>query len=85
MELGGLSLDGNWSGSDFPTSRYPDTFKDRGEFYDTERVLPQTEDGRDFTYVGQFEMWNYIGDTNGVLVVFYDPQDRIVLNTIDWT
>jgi hypothetical protein len=48
-------------------------------------VLPRTEDGRDFHYVGEVEMWNYVGDTNGVLVLFYDPKDRVVLTTIDWT
>jgi hypothetical protein len=35
--------------------------------------------------VGEVEMWNYIGDTNGVLVLFFDPQERIALTTIDWT
>jgi len=27
---------------------------------------------------------NCVGDTNGVLVVFFDPHERIVLTTIDW-
>jgi hypothetical protein len=30
-------------------------------------------------------MWNYIGYTNGVLVMFFDPQEQVALTTIDWT
>lgn len=85
-DLGGVSFGGNWSSSrDFPMSRYPDQFEDLGKVYDSERVLPRTEDGRDFHYVGEVEMWNYIGDTNGVLVLFFDPKERVALTTIDWT
>jgi hypothetical protein len=85
-DLGGVSFGGNWDHyGDFPLSRYPDQFEDRGKFYKCDRVVPRTEDGRDFHYIGEVEMWNYIGDTNGVLVVFYDPTERIVLTTIDWT
>lgn len=35
-------------------------------------------------YLGEVEMWNYI-DSNGVLLLFYDPKDRIALTTVDWT
>jgi hypothetical protein len=87
QDLGGVSFDGNWSCDDdgFPFSRYPDQYEDRGKMYECERVLPRTEDGRDFVYIGEVENWNYIGQTNGMLVVFYDPKDQIVLTTIDWT
>ena len=75
--LGGVSGGGNWSNSSsLPVSKSGDS---------GEGILPQTEDGRSFRYVGDVEMWHYIGDTNGVLVVFYDPKDRIVLTTVDWT
>jgi hypothetical protein len=66
-------------------SRYPDQFEDLGKVYDSERVLPRTEDGRDFHYVGEVEMWNYINYTNGVLVLFFDPKERVALTTIDWS
>ena len=81
-DLGGTNYDRNWSDG-FPTSKYPDKLEDRGQFEDCNRVLPQTEDGRDFVYVGEIEMWNYIGDTNGSLLLFYDPVQQIALTTID--
>src|SRR5262249_16065747 len=85
-KLGGVSFHANWSNmADFPFSRYADQVEDRAKIYDSDRVLPQTEDGRDFHYVGEIEMWNYIEDTNGVLMLFFDPQDRIALKTIDWS
>lgn len=85
-DLGGVSFGGNWSNyDDFPLSRYPDRYEDRGQMVEDERTLPRTEDGRDFHYIGKVDMWSYIGDTNGVLVVFYDPKDRIVLTTLDWS
>jgi len=85
-DLGGVSFDANWSnGGDFPISQYPDSYEDRGKRYDCDRVVPQTEDGRDFHFVGEVEMWNFIGPTNGVLVLFFDPKDRVALTTIDWT
>ena len=71
--------------SGFPLARYPDQFEDRGKVHPCDRVLPQTEDGRDFHYIGEVEMWNYIDYTNGVLLLFYDPCERIALTTIDWT
>lgn len=86
--LGGASYDGNWSSAyseGFPLSRYPDKLEDCGHFYDCDRVLPQTDDGRDFVYVGEMEMWNYIGPTNGSLLLFYDPGQQIALTTIDWS
>lgn len=85
-ELGGKSFDGNWSNMrDFPISRYPDQYEDCGKTHECDRVLPQTQDGRDFAYIGQVEMWNYIGDSNGVLILFYDPQEQIALSVIDWS
>ena len=86
--LGGASYDSNWSSAyseGFPISRYPDKFEDRGQFYDSDRVVPQTDDGRDFVYVGEIEMWNYIGHTNGSLLLFYDPVQQIALTTFDWS
>jgi hypothetical protein len=82
--LGGVSLGGNWA-CDFPLSAYPDQFEEGGNVHNCDRVVPRTEDGRDFHYIGNVEMWNYISDTNGILLLFYDPVDRIVLTTIDWT
>ena len=84
--IGGKSFYGNWSfASEFPCSQYPDKYQDDDGTIECDRVLPQTEDGRDFHFIGELEMWNYIGYTNGVVVLFYDPQTQIALSGFDWT
>ncbi|MBC8289675.1 MAG: hypothetical protein H8E37_05090 [Planctomycetes bacterium] len=92
VSVGGESFDGNWSGcgwpSELPINRYPD----REKFPPTEhgspdcgRVCPCSEDGRNFRYICGIEMWRYINDTNGFLLIFYDPVDQILVNVIDWS
>tara|TARA_R110002020_G_scaffold45955_2_gene131022 strand:+ start:121 stop:909 length:789 start_codon:yes stop_codon:yes gene_type:complete len=87
QSIGGRSFHGNWSNFTyrFPLSRYPDRFIEGNESFECDQVLPQTKDGRDFVFIGSLEMWNYIGSHNGILMLFYDPVDKIALNTIDWT
>ncbi len=59
--IGGVSFVGNWScADDFPISVYPDKCNDDGDIYDCDRVLPQTEDGRDFIFIGGIELWNFV-------------------------
>jgi hypothetical protein len=48
-------------------------------------ALPKTEDGRDFVYVGCFEMGTYLGIEDGGMMVFYDDREKTVLTTFDWT
>ena len=48
-------------------------------------MYPRTEDGRDYRFVGSVEMWNYLGDTNGTLLLFFDPKVRVALSTVDWS
>jgi hypothetical protein len=86
-DLGGISFAGNWSANmwgDFPLSRYPDRYEDGGKVYECDRALPRTEDGRDFSYIGDVAVWNYV-DGNGEWRIFYDPRERIVLTTIEWS
>ncbi|MEX0724713.1 MAG: hypothetical protein WD065_00505, partial [Planctomycetaceae bacterium] len=79
--LGGVSYDTNWSSTlDFPLSRYPDARDDEVGI-----CFPKTEDGREFAFIGEIEMWNYGGATNGILLLFYDPVQQIALSTIEWT
>lgn len=81
-DLGGESWHGNWSnGSGFPLSKYPAV----RDGYDTFKAYPRTADGRDFRFVGGVEMWNYLGDTNGTLLLFFDPEERVALSTVDWS
>ena len=85
--LGGFSSDGNWSNTrDFPISRYPEpTDATTDQTVEWNRALPQTHDGRDFCFIGEVELWNYIGASSGILVLFYDPVSQTVLTTIDWS
>jgi hypothetical protein len=49
-------------------------------------ALPRTEDGRDFRYLGCVSMETYVGDiADGLVLVFFDPRDQIVLTTFDWS
>jgi len=82
--LGGLSFSSNWSVSNFPMSRYPGEYEVDGEIGEWVRVVPQTEDGRDFVFIGQFDMWDYMEYSNGSLLLFYDPVENTALTTIDW-
>ncbi len=93
-DLGGTSFDGNWSHngweSSLPINRYPDANRfpltQHGDQACTPgRVVPRTPDGRDYIYIGSISMWNYIGDTNGAMLYFYDPGEQIVTSVIDWT
>jgi hypothetical protein len=86
-KLGGISFEGNWSSNprDFPLSKYPDKFEDEGKIYDADRVLPRTEDGRDFHFIGEIILYEYVKGTNGHLLLFFDPKQRIALTTFDWT
>ncbi len=93
-DLGGTSFDGNWSHngweSSLPINRYPDSdrfppWKDGDRICQPGRVVPRANDGRDFLYIGSISMWNYIGDTNGAMLLFFDPVDQIATSVIDWT
>lgn len=46
---------------------------------------PKTEDGREFIYVGCFEMGTYVGEADGGMLAFYDPVDQLLLTTFDWS
>ncbi|QDT77478.1 hypothetical protein Mal35_09040 [Gimesia maris] len=83
-DLGGLSFSSNWSVSNFPMSCYLGDYEVDGKIDEWERVVPQTEDGRDFVFIGQVDMWNYMEYTNGSLLLFYDPVEKLALSTIDW-
>jgi hypothetical protein len=93
-DLGGTSFDGNWSHngweSELPINRYPDPDRfppvQHGDrICRAGRVVPRTKDGRDFLYIGSISMWNYIDETNGAMLLFFDPVDQIAISAIDWT
>lgn len=47
--------------------------------------LPLTEDGRAFHYIGSVEQSHYLGNGNGALGFFYDPEERVVLSIYNWS
>jgi hypothetical protein len=78
-ELGGQSFDGNWS-SGFPFLEKREHDEDGDE---RNVMLPLTEDGRPFYYIGDVTGFHYFeGGADGVLL-FYDPQEQIALVTFD--
>ncbi len=48
-------------------------------------AVPLTEDGREFVYVGCFELGTYLNEADGGMLAFYDPQDQVLLTTFDWS
>jgi len=70
----------NWSAcsSDMPLVRHSD-----------DHSVPQTEDGREFIYVGELCSGNYIRANRYVLgcelLLFYDPQTQTAITTFDWS
>jgi hypothetical protein len=81
--LGGFSLYGNWPGiGGFPLSQYPYIDANGDEWT---KVLPRTEDGRDFAFIGSIPSWNYVRRNGSELHLFYDHQDGIALTTFDWS
>lgn len=78
--LGGTCGAGNWAEANFPLSQYPYVDSEYGESL---KVYPKTEEGRDFSFIGEIPTWHYT--SNGCqLLLFYDPRDQIVLTTFDW-
>lgn len=81
--LGGVAGYGNWPETgDFPFSVR--SYMDRNGEEDT-HVCPQTEDGRDFEFIGSIPAWNYVPSVGCELLLFYDPKDHIALTTFDWS
>ncbi len=51
----------------------------------TSTSVPKTADGREFIYVGCFDLGTYVGDADGWMLAFYDPVDQLLLTTFDWS
>ena len=91
-DLGGKSLDGNWS-----CQSGEDTIivLDGGVYIDDEGTdwgvaIPQTPDGRDFEFIGRANAHEYTSWANCMgagtdTLLFYDPVDQIALTTFDWS
>lgn len=83
--LGGEMWYGNWT----DTSPIPSAFEMTvNELSDTE--LPNdgisiTYKGKEFIYVAEVSGYNYCGEGADAILMFYEPESRIVLFTYDWT
>lgn len=69
----------NWAAlDDMPLSRHSDYHS-----------VPQTEDGRDFIFVGELRTSHYVWSKRWALgcelLLFYDPVTRVLLTTFDWS
>lgn len=81
QEIGGQCGCGNWS-SGFPLLEQEAVDQEGEEILN---MIPLTQDNRPFLYIGDLHGFNYIeGAADGILL-FYDPVDKIVLFTFNWT
>ena len=84
--IGGPCPGGNWEHTDTPL--LPGIRADaNGELRCN--LLPLTDDGRPFLFVGQLSSSTYVWSEQHALccdlLLFYDPQSRISLTTFDWS
>ena len=93
---GGFSGDRNWAhSSDFSLKvTKGKAIQKSGESLKwlPDVVVPFTSDYRTFEYIGFFNTYSYIDGEDSArwsmsyeLIVFYDPQEQIVLTTFDFT
>lgn len=85
-EIGAPSEGGNWPTYDFPLHR--EKMDVDGE--EVDHIVPLTEDGRLFIFVGALQAWHYAQYDEHFgfdcdLLLFYDPETRIGLTTFDWS
>ncbi len=84
--IGGPCEGGNWVNTDVPL--LPGAATDaNGEL--RYNILPLTDDGRPFLFVGQLSSSAYIWSKHHALccdlLLFYDPISRVALTTFDWS
>ena len=82
--LGGEMWYGNWTN----TSPVPSAFEMNID--ETSENLPNdgisiSFKGKEFMYVGEVSGYSYCGDGADAILMFYEPENRIVLFTYDWT
>lgn len=82
--LGGELWDGNW----VYTSPIPPAFE--LNVNESDEDLPNdgisiSYKGKEFLYIGEVAGYNYCGDGADAILMFYEPESRIVLFTYDWT
>lgn len=85
-EIGPPSEGGNWPETvEFPM--HWGTLQINGE--ETDHIVPLTEDGRSFLYVGTLSAFCWLlPETSALgcdLLLFYDPVTRTALTTFDWS
>lgn len=74
--LGGEVWDGNWTN----TAPIPPAF----EMRINDEISISYKD-KEFMYVGEVAGYSYCGDGADAILMFYEPENRIVLFTFDWT
>lgn len=83
--LGGEICYGNWT----ETSPVPSAFKMNIKEVSKEKLLNDgisiTYKDKEFIYIGEVAGYSYCGSGADSILMFYEPQSRIVLFTYDWT
>lgn len=82
--LGGEIWCGNWTN----TSPVPSAFEMNID--ETSENLPNdgisiSYKGNEFMYIAEVSGYNYCGDGADAILMFYEPENRIILFTYDWT
>ncbi len=84
--IGGSCKGGNWEDTEFPLLPGVSTDSEGKRRY---RILPLTDDGRPFMFIGQLASSAFIWSQRFALccdlLLFYDPEKRVALTTFDWS
>lgn len=89
VELGGVPGGCNWAGLGGMRLAFSPYTDKSG--YEDRVAVPKTEDGRDFCFIVEFDLLNYLQASTDTLIdgchvlLFLDPVDQVALTTFDWS
>ncbi|WP_294279828.1 hypothetical protein [uncultured Chryseobacterium sp.] len=82
--LGGELWEGNWTFMAPVPPAFEMNVDDSGEDLPNDGIS-MTYQGKEFRYVGEVSGYNYCGEGADAILLFYEPESRMVLFTYDWT
>lgn len=82
--LGGEILEGNWTDTVDIPSAFEMNFETPPEDSDSDGISISYQ-GKELMYVGEVAGYNYCSDGADAIMMFYEPENRIVLFTYDWS
>ncbi|WP_296143475.1 hypothetical protein [uncultured Flavobacterium sp.] len=82
--LGGEMWYGNWTNTGSIPSAFEMSINETIENLPNDGISISYK-GKEFMYVGEVSGYSYCGDGADAILMFYEPENRIVLFTYDWT